>query len=168
MSGEVALATADDAARLTALINRAYEVEAFFKVGDRTDEEEVRQLLTDHQFLVIRNGGTIAGCVLVELRDVDGYLGMLSVDPAHQGAGLGARLVAEAEHFCSERGRRTMSLVVVNLREELPRWYAKLGYSVRGRQPWPEYARDRVSRPCHFVIMTKPIGVRTPALEPRR
>ena len=162
------LATAADAGRLTALINRAYEVEAFFKVGDRTDEEEVRQLLTDHQFLVIRNGGTIAGCVLVELRDVDGYFGMLSVDPAHQGAGVGARLVAEAEHFCSERGRRTMSLVVVNLREELPPWYAKLGYSVSGTEPWPEYARDRVSRPCHFIIMTKPIGVRTPTLEPRR
>ena len=58
-----------------------------------------------------------------------GYFGMLSIDPAWQRRGLGARLIGEAEEFCRTAGCREMELQVVNLREELPPYYRRFGFS---------------------------------------
>ena len=158
MSHEITLATAEDVPAVTALINRAYEVESFFKVGPRTDEVEIARLLREHRFLVARDAAGLAGCVLVELRAGDGYFGMLSVAPDRQKSGVGRALIAAAEAFCAERARTTMTLIVVNLRLELPPLYRRLGYRETGTEPWPESERERTSQPCHFIVMTKPIG----------
>ena len=158
MIPEITLATPEDVPALAALINRAYEVESFFKVGLRTDEGEIARLLGEHRFLVARDAEGLAGCVLVELRAGDGYFGMLSVLPDRQKSGLGRALIAAAEAFCAERGRTTMTLIVVNLRLELPPLYRRLGYRETGTEPWPESERERASQPCHFIVMTKSIG----------
>lgn len=160
MSSAISVATPDDADELAALINRAYEVESFFKIGPRTDTNEIAALLTQHRFLVAREGSRIAGCVLVELRPGDGYFGMLSVEPARQRAGLGRTLIAAAEEFCSEHGRALMSLKIVNLRLELLAFYGALGYRESGTEPWPPAEAERTSQPCHFLVMTKVLAAR--------
>ena len=145
-----------EAEAIAKIVNVAYRVEDFFKVGDRTDAAEIAGLLAKDSVLGAEDGnGSIAGCVYVASKDGRGYFGMLSVAPAHQGNGLGRMLVDAAEESCAAAGCRELDLWVVNLREELPPWYGKLGYVVTGRAPWPEDALDQLSRPAHFIIMSK-------------
>ncbi len=60
-------ATAAEAPRLTAVINAAYRVEDFFKIGDRIDVAGVLEKMQHGRFLVLQDGDAIAGCVYVEI-----------------------------------------------------------------------------------------------------
>ena len=147
-------ATPEDAGTVAALVNAAFQVEAFFKIGDRTSVEEVVRLIAEGEFLVSRDpNGAIDGCVYLTCGDERAYFGMLSIDPSRQGMGLGRRLVEAAEARACGRGCRFMDIHIVNLREELPDYYRRLGYHVSGTLPFsdPQHA----SRPCHFIVMTK-------------
>ena len=148
------LAIPDDAPALAALISLAYRVEDFFKIGDRTDAAEVRDKMTHGAFIVLEDAdGTLAGTVYVTAGDGLGYFGMLSIDPARQGQGLGKRLIHEAEEHCRRAGCREMELEVVNLRTELPPFYRRFGYVETGTRPFSD--TERISRPCHFIVMSK-------------
>lgn len=168
MSARIRTADAREAEVIAKIVNEAYRVEDFFKVGDRTDAAEIAGLLSEDSFLVAEDGGGIAGCVYVAVKEGRGYFGMLSVVPAHQGNGLGRRLVDAAERYCAERGCAEMDLWVVNLREELPPWYRKLGYAETGRAPWPEDALHELSRPAHFIIMSKTLRTESLAGQARQ
>lgn len=146
-------ATEADAPALTALINLAFQVERFFLDSDRLDMAEVRDRLRKGFFLVEEDDGHIAACVYIELRGDRAYLGLLSVDPTLQRAGLGKRLVAASEEFARAAGCRDMDLNVVNLREELPPFYRNLGYSESGTSPFPADVYTKL--PCHFIQMSK-------------
>src|SRR5258707_15887754 len=100
---------------ITALINLAFQVEKFFIDGDRIDSDQVSELFKKGWFLVIDGEDALAGCVYVEPRGSRAYLGLLSVDPALQGRGLGARLVAAAEEHARARNCEAMDLRIVNL-----------------------------------------------------
>ena len=41
----------------------------------------------------------------------------------------------------------------VNLREELPPWYGRLGYRATGTEPFSRH--ERTTLPCHFIVMSK-------------
>ena len=154
---------------ITAIINRAYRVEDFFKIGDRTDEPEVRRYMAADMFLVAEdNSGRIVGSVRVSGHDGQGHFGLLAVEPDQQGSGLGRRLIDAAEAWARERGCTSMWLEAVNLREELPPYYRRLGYEISGTQPWPEDSLERISRPAHFIIMNKQLAAAAPAGEARR
>jgi GNAT superfamily N-acetyltransferase len=143
-----------DVAALVAIVNAAFRVEAFFKIGDRTDADDVRARMRRGRFLVAEDeAGGLAGAVFIATRGRRGYFGMLSIDPARQGQGLGARLTRLAEDTCREAGCTAMEIEVVNLREELPPYYRRLGYVERGTRPFPDV--ERTSRPCHFIVMDK-------------
>jgi GNAT superfamily N-acetyltransferase len=107
------------------------------------------------QFLVIERDGRLLGCVYVSTRGERAYLGMLSVDRSSQRQGLGRRLVDSAESHALALGCRFMDMHIVNLREELFPYYRALGYREQGTLPFDD--TDRISRPCHFVVMTKPL-----------
>jgi len=142
-----------DAGTLVALINRAFLVERFFIDHDRIDLAGAEQFLRKGAFLIAEEDGQPVGCVYVEVRGERGYFGLLSVDPARQGSGLGKGLIAAAEDYCHEAGCVFMDLQIVNLREELPEFYRKLGYEETGTAPFPP---DIVTKlPCHFVKMSK-------------
>lgn len=47
-----------------------------------------------------------------------------------------------------------MTLRIINLREELSRWYKSLGYREVGVAP---LTHRSVKRPCHFIEMAKPL-----------
>ncbi len=151
-------AVESDLPAIIALVNQAFQVEAFFILRDRLSPEDAREYFTNGRFLLAEENGALAGCVYVELRGDRCYLGLLSVDPARQKTGLGRRLVAAAEEFGREMGTHHMDLTVVNLRTELPPFYEKLGYAVVGTAPIREAMIPRVTQPCHFIRMSKPLG----------
>jgi len=151
-----------DAPALATLINEAFKVEAFFKIGDRTSADEILRMMDDHstplgtggQFLVLEEPpGTMVGCVYLRFRADRAYFGMLSIEPSRQGRGLGRLLIDAVEGQSRERGCRAVDIHIVNLRDELFGFYRRLGYVEAGTLPFSD--ADRASRPCHFIVMTK-------------
>jgi len=151
---DIRIATVDEAATVTGVINRAFVVEAFFKIGDRTSREDVIGLIRDGgEFLLAEEDGRATGCVFVKAKGDVGYFGMLSVEPGLQGKGLGRLLISAAEVRLREVGCRAVEIEIVNLREELPPLYEKFGYARTEERPYP--TPELPSQPCHFVVMTK-------------
>ena len=150
-------AVSADIPPLVRVINAAYAVERFFKTGDRVDRAGVLERLDRGTFLVETDeAGAIVACVFVEIQpNGRGYFGLLSVNPDHQGTGLGRRLVEAAEEHCRAAGCRQVDLRVVNLRTELPPFYRKLGYLETGTEP---YSDADATQPCHFIVMSKEMG----------
>ena len=149
-------ATAADAEAVADVVNRAFLVERFFVDGDRTNPAEISGLLEKGTFLLAEAEERLVACVFVELRGERGYFGMLSVDPSRQGEGLGRLLVDAAEDRCRSRGCQVMEIHVVDVREELPPFYRRLGYVEAGEEPFTEHERTRI--PARFIVMTKPLG----------
>jgi ribosomal protein S18 acetylase RimI-like enzyme len=157
---QLRVARVDEAPVVAALVNAAFQVEAFFKRGDRTDAAEIRDLMQRGEFLVLgdpqasgESGSGLTACVYVRTNGDRGYFGMLSIDPRFQGRGLGRSMVAAVESYFRARGCRAVDIQVVNLREELPPFYERFGYVSSGTLPFPD--DGSATEPCHFVVMTK-------------
>jgi GNAT superfamily N-acetyltransferase len=152
----VRLATIHDAEAITSLINVAFrKAESFFIDGDRITLQAVNSLMEKGKFLIAGNPGALAGCVYVEPRAERAYLGLLSVDPQRQKAGLGSMLMDAAEKYCVEAGCTFTDLQIVSLRQELPTFYRRRGYTETGTVPFPSDLNPKL--PCHFVKMSKPL-----------
>ena len=153
----IRIAEPADAEALTRLINAAFQVERFFIEGDRIDAEAVRKLMAAGQFLVgqdvAQDDDGMCACVYIEGRGDRAYLGLLSVDPSRQRSGLGSRLVAAAEEHAGASGIHYVDLRIVNLRQELPEFYRRLGYVVTGTSPFPLEVTTK--QRCHFINMSK-------------
>ena len=143
-------ASSHDIAELHALIERAYRGEsaragwsheADLLTGPRTSEEELRGLLEAGDSLLIwRDQGAIRACVrLMNKGRGLAYLGMLTVDPALQGHGLGKRLLAAAERFAAEEmSAERIEMQVFSRRRELLAFYDRRGYRPTGEtRPFP-------------------------------
>src|SRR5207245_9965007 len=85
---------------------------------DGVDIDVVESVLAKGQFLVAEEESVLAGCVDLELRGERAYLGLLSVVPARQKAGIGAMLMREAELRCAQGGCRFMYLKTIDVRED--------------------------------------------------
>ena len=148
------MANESDAEGLTALINLAFRgAENFFVDEDRVDLEGVFGLLETGEFLLVEADGALAGCVYLEPRGDRTYLGLLSVDPSLQQAGIGSQLMSAAENHCRVRQSRFIDILIVNLREELPAFYGRRGYVETGTSPFPSDVTTKL--PCHFINMSK-------------
>jgi GNAT superfamily N-acetyltransferase len=154
-----------DAPALARLVNRAYAVEEFFVAGDRTDAAEIAQMMTTGTFLVLDRAPQgdeqgheqgLAAAVYVTVSGAQGYFGMLAVGPGLQGQGIGKRMVRIAEALAEAAGCTRMTMKIVNLREELGRWYRSLGYREVGTTPY--VVHRPVKRSCHFVDMARSLG----------
>jgi GNAT superfamily N-acetyltransferase len=144
----------EDVPALTRLINAAFVVEQTVFDGARVDELGVRAYMSGGTFLVAEDSGGLAGCVYVETRGDRSYLGLLSVRPARQGAGLGRQLVVAAEKFARQSGSRAMDLRVISARgEQLLPFYQRLGYKVARTEPFP--ANLVAKLPAHYLVMSK-------------
>jgi GNAT superfamily N-acetyltransferase len=157
--GSIRIATVEDREAIRRLVNQAFEVERFLKKGggDRLQGDgELEALFERGTFLVKAEDGEPVGCVYVEPRGARAYLGLLSIVPARQGAGLGKQLNATAEQYAREQGCRWMDLRVVSPREEqlLP-VYRKLGYAETGTQEYPAVLVEKMAIPGHFILMEK-------------
>lgn len=129
---------------------RGWTHEADLLGGQRTDEDALRDIIADaaQTLLLAEVGGRIAGCVqIVDKGQRDGeriaYLGMLTVSPDLQSAGLGRHLIDRAEHHArSAFAATSMEMTVISVRSELIAWYLRRGYRLTGRQePFPDDPR---------------------------
>lgn len=146
----VRIAGPGDGDELLRITNAAYQVEKFFIDTDRLSAESLARLLAKGVFLITED---LSGCVYVEVRGDRGYFGPLSVVPERQGSGAGKLLIRAAEDYARAHGCRYMDLYIVNLREELPAFYRKFGYTETGTEPFPE--GEPTTLPCHLVGMSK-------------
>jgi len=142
-----------DIAELLRVINAAFSVERFFLDRDRIDADTLTNLMSKGRFLIAEDGGSITACIYVEVRGEEGYFGLLSVDPARQGGGLGKKMVIEAESYFKVSGCKTSTMRIVNLRTELPVFYAKLGYLVTGTEAFSGPVVPL--QECHFINYAK-------------
>ena len=144
-------ATPDDAPALLALIEGAYRGdsarrgwthEADLLDGQRTDLEDLRAVIADPKrvLLLAEADGAPFACVqLVDQGAGAAYLGMLTVDPARQGSGMGRDLLAAAEPEAAARfGADRVRMTVIRQRGELIAWYERRGYALTGETaPFP-------------------------------
>jgi predicted N-acetyltransferase YhbS len=156
-SDRLRVATREDAPAVARLINEAFRVEAFFKAGDRTTPGDVLELMTTGEFLVLDgDAGDPVAVVYVSRHNGRGYFGMLSVDRQLRGQGVAKRVIAEVEQRCRRAGCHALDINVVNLRTELPDYYAKLGYVESGTREFPE--PSELTQPAHLIIMSKALS----------
>lgn len=157
--GRIRVATDGDRESIRQLVNQAFEVERFLKKGggDRLqDDGEFEAMWGRGTFLVWEEDASLVGCVYVEPRGERAYLGLLSISPGRQGAGLGKQLNAAAEALAREKGCRWMDLRVVSPRAEmLVPLYRRLGYAESGTEEYPALLVERMSIPGHFIRMAK-------------
>ncbi|HZQ22828.1 MAG TPA: GNAT family N-acetyltransferase [Terriglobales bacterium] len=151
----VRLATPADMAAIIDVVNAAFSIEKFLE-GTRTDRERMTATMHDGEILVMEDGsGRIVASVYVEVKGERGYFGMLAVDPAHQGKGLGRAMITAAENFCRRRGCKIMDIAVLSLRPELPPFYENLGYGVTGAEDFHPSRPFKSGVECHAILMSK-------------
>jgi ribosomal protein S18 acetylase RimI-like enzyme len=163
-------ATLADVPSLLALLNRAYRGndaragwthEADLIEGEqRTDAGELTHKLEEPAGTILKYldaDGTIRGCVYLEKSGPDLYLGMLSVDPACQGAGIGKKLLYAAEDHAKQVGCSAIKMTVISVRTELLEWYIRHGYHPTGdEEPFPDEPRfGKPRQPLFFKWLRK-------------
>lgn len=151
----IRLASAADMPAMINVINAAFAIEDFIE-GTRTDEARLAEAMRNGEFLVAQDdAGGIMACVYVDIYGERGYFGMLAVDPAWKGQGLGRKMIEAAEAHCRKHSCKFMDIDVLSLRPELPPFYRKLGYIESGTG---EFRPSRPLKPgyqCHVIKMSK-------------
>jgi GNAT superfamily N-acetyltransferase len=160
-----------DVDALVTLVNSAYRgtsskagwtTEADLLGGQRIDAGMLAELIArpDAQVLVHEIEGEIVACVALENGPQGCYLGMLTIRPTLQGAGLGGRLLAAAEQFAQAAfGADSIHMTVIEQRDELIAWYARRGYLPTGEYRAFPYGDPRYGLPkradLRFAVLHK-------------
>ncbi len=164
-------ATLADIDAVVALIESAFRgevsragwtTEADILDGQRTDIAEMTQIISGIRSRVrlAFQSEILVGCVRIEQEENAGYIGMVSVSPTMQSAGIGRQVLAEAERVIRDELRLTRArMTVIGQRDTLIAWYERRGYSVSGnRQPFP-YGQSRAGLPkrddLYFEVLEK-------------
>lgn len=142
-----------------------WTTEADLLGGRRTDADDVRACLERSRSIVLlaEREGTLGACAHVAVEDGAGYFGMFSVATTFQGAGLGKRVLAEAERIVREDWALTvMRMTVIDVRTELLAYYERRGYVRTGiTKPFP-YGDERFGLPKRedlaFEVLVKKLG----------
>jgi hypothetical protein len=151
----VRAATDADAARVIELVNAAFAIEEFME-GTRTDAARLAALMETGTILVAEDGGgALLASAYVEARGARGYLGMLAVDPAHQGRGLAKLLVEAAEEHLRREGCEALEITVLSLRPELLGPYRRFGFVETGIEPFKTGRPMKAGAECHCIVMSK-------------
>ena len=168
----ISISTNEDISALVQLINSAYRgeaskqgwtTEAYLLEGElRTDEDSLASILKIKDAVMLKyvsEDGTITGCMYLHKQERGLYLGMLTVSPALQGAGIGKKLLAAADEYAKANNCPCIFMNVISLRSELIAWYEKHGYyQTTERKPFPNDERFGIpTQPLEFVIMEKKV-----------
>ena len=158
-----------DIPSLVSLVNSAYRgdssrkgwtTEADLLDGQRTDRESLTRVLADPDSLLLTclmDEGTLVGCVHLQRQGEDLYLGMLTVSPDKQGAGIGKSLLAAAEVHAKASHCRALTMTVISVRHELIAWYQRHGYTWTGEtKPFPTDVKfGQPKEPLEFIVLKK-------------
>jgi ribosomal protein S18 acetylase RimI-like enzyme len=129
---------------IVSLVNSAYRgeiskmgwtTEAHILGGQRTDEAEIRRLLTEDNSLILLccHDDQAIGTVHLKNMEHGAYLGMLTIKPELQGRGFGKHFLSAAEHTAQQTwGATKITLSVITLRHELIAFYQRRGYRRTG------------------------------------
>ena len=166
--GSISPATDQDISELNWLVNRAYRgessrkgwtTEADLLSGLRTDEEALRTMLQNPNVMILtyKESGQLLGCVYLEKKGDDLYLGMLTVSPDAQANGIGKQLLSASEQIAVNQHCRAVTMTVISQRHELIAWYNRRGYQPTGEtQPFPDDPRFGLpTQPLEFIVMEK-------------
>jgi ribosomal protein S18 acetylase RimI-like enzyme len=169
----IGIAATEDIAAITSLLNSAYRgesskqgwtTEAHLIAGNtRTNESSVKEVMGQEDSVMLKytdEQSVITGCVNLQQHADKIYLGMLSVAPHLQGAGIGKQLLKAAEEYTLQVNGKAVYMTVISVRTELINWYERYGYNDTGeRKPFIE---DGVSgthlQPLEFMVMEKMVG----------
>lgn len=166
---KIKIAELEDTTEITYLLNKAYRGEEakrgwttesdIIAGNQRTVPEEVQELIERERsyFLVYKDDEKIIGCINTQVKEGALYIGMLSVEPAFQNAGIGKKLIKASEEFALAHNCTYSYMTVIDIRNELIKFYNRLGYYDTGeRIPFVE---DAVSgkhlQPLRFMVMKK-------------
>jgi ribosomal protein S18 acetylase RimI-like enzyme len=166
----ILVATNNDIPSLLPLVNAAYRGEASKKgwtteadliSGEsRIDAEELTSMIADENAVILLckdDANELLGCVYLQKRNLQLYLGMFSVWPDKQGAGIGKHLLQAAEKQALEMQCTSIIMSVINVREELIAWYNRHGYSFNGqRLPFPNDPKKGIpQKEFDFIVLEK-------------
>ncbi len=169
----VAVATVADTAAITNLLNSAYRgesskqgwtTEAHLIAGNvRTTEKSVKEVIAKSGSVMLKYSDeqqNITGCVNLQQHGDKLYLGMLSVSPHLQGAGIGKQLLKAADEYALQVQCNAVYMTVISVRTELINWYERYGYKDTGeRKPFAEDGESgNHLQPLEFMVMEKIIA----------
>ena len=166
-----------DVAAIVALVESAYRgdasragwtTEADLLDGQRIDVLGVADIVVRRgsRVLLAEASGELLACCHLEKQGDSCYFGMFSVKPTMQAAGIGKRMLTEAERLArAEWGCTTMEMTVISVRDELIAWYERRGYRRSGRyKPFP-YGDERFGIPkrddLRFELLVKQLDPST-------
>ena len=170
----VSTAESNDIPALVSLINSAYRGEAskkgwtteadLLKGELRTDAATLNTLIENKHAVFLKyqsEDGNITGCVYLAAQERGLYLGMLTVSPLLQGAGIGKELLKAADDYARKHNCSSIFMNVISLRHELIAWYERQGYYATGeRKPFPTDQQFGIpTQPLEFMIMRKEVRI---------
>ena len=135
----------DDRAKLRRIASSSHGVTRFYAdprfPNDRCDalyDTWIRRSLEGWAdgVLVAEVDGTAAGYVSCHLDDATGSIGLIAVDGAARGAGLGVDLARGAVAWCAERGARTMTVVTQGRNVPALRTFVRAGFAPSSVDLW--------------------------------
>lgn len=163
-------ATILDVPELTTLVNNAYRGEASKKgwtneshllEGTRIDEETFISYFSDPNITILKytdEENQIIGCVNLQKKGDNLYLGMLTVIPQLQKKGIGKKLLQAAEVHAKQLNCSAINMTVISVRHELISYYGRKGYSATGEiVPFPvEFQQfGKPKEPIELMTMEK-------------
>jgi len=137
-------ATAADAALLAATIAAAFAQYRGKLTPDSNAFRETPEIIAA-QFnqgagaIIAERNGKPVGCVMIELRERDLYMGRLAVLPEARGAGLARRLVAAVEAEARARGLASVRLGVRIALTDNQRLFTSMGFHEVSREVHPGF-----------------------------
>ncbi|MFZ1785790.1 MAG: GNAT family N-acetyltransferase [Ferruginibacter sp.] len=155
------------------LLNNAYRgenskkgwtTEANLIAGDRRADVKMLVDTMGHPgsifLLYTDEANKILGCVNLQKHDNRMYLGMFSVWPELQGAGIGKIILQASEEYARQRLCQSIYMSVISARTELIDWYKRHGYRDTGeKKPFEE---DGVTgkhlQKLEFMILEKKLS----------
>lgn len=169
-------ATFADVPFLTRFVNGAYRgdsskrgwtTEADLLDGVRTSATSLEKMIEHPSAIILlaEDANGIKGCVYLEQKNDALYLGMLTVEPALQGKGIGAKLMQKAEERAHLLECVKIQMTVITVRESLIAFYERRGYQDTGeRIPFPDDpAFGLPKQPLCFMVMEKQLRKKSSA-----
>lgn len=149
----------DDVDALVELVNAAYrKTESHVFPGTtRTERVGISNIL--HEITVAERDGRLAGCIHITTMPPDGHFGLLAVDVALHGGGLGSLLISHVEQIARVAGCTKMCIESVKEGGQVP-FYERRGYRVvaeHSGQDWNGGADWGAAGEWHMVELEKPL-----------